>query len=163
NVTGPLAVQMTLEQIDIVKGLTQRYPDVFEMAYTADDVVRIHKAGRVASMIGVEGGHQINESLPVLRQMYAAGARYMTITHALNTRWGDSATANPQHGGLTPFGLEVIREMNRLGMLVDLSHVSEETMKDALGVAQAPVIYSHSGARATAEHVRNVSDEVLAL
>ena len=163
NVTGPIAVQMTLEQIDIVKGLTQRYPDVFEMAYTADDVVRIHKAGRIASMIGVEGGHQINESLPVLRQYYAAGARYMTITHALNTRWGDSATANPQHNGLTPFGKAVVVEMNRLGMLVDLSHVSEKTMVDALSVTQAPVIFSHSGARGVDNHVRNVSDEVLAL
>lgn len=160
---GPIAVQMTLEQIDIVKGMAQRYPDVFEMAYTADDVVRIHKAGRIASMIGIEGGHQINDSLPVLRQMYAAGARYMTLTHAINTRWGDSATANPKFDGLTPFGLEVVREMNRMGMLVDLSHVSEATMKDALGVAKAPVIFSHSGAKGTADHARNVSDEVLAL
>ena len=160
---GPIAVQMTLEQIDIVKGMAQRYPDVFEMAYTADDVVRIHKAGRIASMIGIEGGHQINDSLPVLRQMYAAGARYMTLTHALNTRWADSATANPKFDGLTPFGLEVVREMNRMGMLVDLSHVSEATMKDALGVARAPVIFSHSGAKGTADHARNVSDEVLGL
>jgi membrane dipeptidase len=163
NITGPLAVQETMEQIDIVKGLTQRYPDVFEMAYTADDVVRIHKAGRVASMIGVEGGHQINESLPVLRQYYAAGARYMTLTHALNTRWADSATADPQHNGLTPFGVAVVKEMNRLGMLVDLSHVSEATMKAALAASTAPVIFSHSSARAVDDHVRNVSDEVLAL
>jgi membrane dipeptidase len=163
NVTGPPAVQETLEQIDIVRGLAQRYPDVFEMAYTADDVERIHKAGRIASLIGVEGGHQINESLPVLRQYYAAGARYMTLTHALNTRWADSATADPQHDGLTPFGVAVVREMNRLGMLVDLSHVSEATMKDALAATQAPVIFSHSGARAVDDHVRNVSDEVLAL
>ncbi|HET6971064.1 MAG TPA: dipeptidase, partial [Phenylobacterium sp.] len=163
NITGPLAVQETMEQIDIVKGLTQRYPYVFEMAYTADDVVRIHKAGRIASMIGVEGGHQINESLPVLRQYYAAGARYMTLTHALNTRWADSATADPQHNGLTPFGVAVVKEMNRLGMLVDLSHVSEPTMKAALAATQAPVIFSHSSARAVDDHVRNVSDEVLAL
>lgn len=160
---GPIAVQMTLEQIDIVKGLPTRYPDVFEMAYTADDVFRIHKAGRIASLVGIEGGHQINDSLAVLRQMYAAGARYMTLTHALNTRWADSATANPAHGGLTPFGKAVVAEMNRLGMLVDLSHVSDETMKDALEVAQAPVIFSHSGAKGAAEHARNVSDEVLAL
>lgn len=160
---GPIAVQMTLEQIDIVKGLPARYPDVFEMAYTADDVFRIHKAGRIASLVGIEGGHQINDSLAVLRQMYAAGARYMTLTHALNTRWADSATANPAHGGLTPFGKAVVAEMNRLGMLVDLSHVSDETMKDALEVAQAPVIFSHSGAKGAAEHARNVSDEVLAL
>ena len=160
---GPIAVQMTLEQIDIVKGMAAAYPDVFEMAYTADDVVRIHKAGKVASLIGIEGGHQINDSLPVLRQMYAAGARYMTLTHALNNHWGDSATANPVHNGLTPFGKAVVAEMNRMGMLVDLSHVSEKTMKDALSVAQAPVIFSHSGAKAVAEHARNVSDEVLAL
>ncbi|MBU1376970.1 MAG: dipeptidase [Alphaproteobacteria bacterium] len=160
---GPIAVQMTMEQIDIVKGMATRYPDVFEMAYTADDVIRIHKAGKVASLIGIEGGHQINDSLPVLRQMYAAGARYMTLTHALNNRWGDSATANPIHNGLTPFGKAVVAEMNRMGMLVDLSHVSEKTMKDALGVSQAPVIFSHSGSAAVAPHARNVSDEVLAL
>jgi len=160
---GPVAVQMTLEQIDIVKGMTVRYPDVFEMAYTADDVIRIHKAGKVASLIGIEGGHQINDSLPALRQMYAAGARYMTLTHALANRWADSATANPVHNGLTPFGKAVVAEMNRMGMLVDLSHVSEKTMKDALAVSQAPVIFSHSGSKAVADHARNVSDEVLAL
>jgi membrane dipeptidase len=160
---GPIAVQMTMEQIDIVKGMATRYPDVFEMAYTADDVIRIHKAGRVASLIGIEGGHQINDSLPVLRQMYAAGARYMTLTHAINTRWGDSATANPVHNGLTPFGKAVVGEMNRMGMLVDLSHVSEKTMRDALAVTQAPVIFSHSGAAAVAPHARNVPDEVLVL
>ena len=158
---GPVAVQMTLEQIDIVKGLAQRYPATFEMAYTADDVVRIHKAGKVASLVGIEGGHQINDSLPVLRQMYAAGARYMTLTHAINTRWADSATANPAHGGLTAFGRAVVVEMNRLGMLVDLSHVSEGTMLDALEAAQAPVIFSHSGADGVADHARNVSDAVL--
>lgn len=160
---GPIAVQMTLEQIDVVKGMAARYPDVFEMAYTADDVVRVHKAGKVASLIGIEGGHQINDSLPVLRQMYAAGARYMTLTHAINTRWGDSATANPTHNGLTAFGKAVVGEMNRVGMLVDLSHVSEKTMIDALAVSQAPVIFSHSGAKGVADHARNVSDEVLKL
>lgn len=160
---GPIAVQTTLEQIDIVKGLAVRYPDVFAMAYTADDVARIHKAGKIASLVGIEGGHQINESLPVLRQMYDAGARYMTLTHSLNTRWADSATANPQHGGLTAFGKQVVAEMNRLGMLVDLSHVSADTMRDALEVAQAPVIFSHSGASGVAEHARNVPDDVLAM
>jgi membrane dipeptidase len=163
NVTGPAAVQMTLEQIDIVKGMAARWPATFEMAYTADDVVRIHKAGRIASMIGIEGGHQIDESLPVLRQMYAAGARYMTLTHALNTAWADSATADPAHDGLTPFGEAVVREMNRLGMLVDLSHVSEATMTDALAVTKAPVIFSHSGAKGVDDHARNVSDDVLKL
>lgn len=160
---GPIAVQTTLEQIDIVKGLAVRYPDVFEMAYTADDVARIHKAGKIASLVGIEGGHQINESLPVLRQMYDAGARYMTLTHSLNTRWADSATANPQHGGLTAFGKQVVAEMNRMGMLVDLSHVSADTMRDALEVSQAPVIFSHSGASGVAEHARNVPDDVLAM
>jgi len=158
---GPIAVQMTMEQIDIVKGMAARYSDVFEMAYTADDVIRIHKAGKVASLIGIEGGHQINDSMAVLRQMYAAGARYMTLTHALATRWGDSATANPVHNGLTPFGKAVVTEMNRMGMLVDLSHVSEKTMKDALEVSKAPVMFSHSGAKAVADHARNVPDDVL--
>lgn len=160
---GPIAVEVTLEQIDIAKSLQARYPDNFEMAYTADDVVRIHKAGKVASMVGIEGGHQIHDSLPVLRQMYAAGARYMTLTHSANTRWADSATANPQFGGLSPFGKAVVTEMNRLGMLVDLSHVSPDTMKDALEVTQAPVIFSHSSARGVNDHPRNVPDDVLAL
>jgi len=163
SVVGPAAVQMTLEQMDIVKRLAERYPSDFEMAYTADDVVRIHKAGRIACLIGIEGGNQINESLASLRQMYAAGARYMTLTHATNTRWADSATANPEHGGLTPFGKQVVAEMNRLGMLVDLSHVSEDTMRAALATSKAPVIFSHSGSRALSDHPRNVSDEVLAL
>jgi len=158
---GPIAVQMTLEQIDIVKGMAVAYPDIFEMAYTADDVIRIHKAGKVASLVGIEGGHQINDSLPALRQMYAAGARYMTLTHAIANRWADSATANPVHNGLTPFGKAVVGEMNRMGMLVDLSHVSEKTMKDALEVSKAPVIFSHSGAKAVADHARNVPDDVL--
>jgi membrane dipeptidase len=163
NITGPAAVKMTLEQIDIVKGLAARYPDVFEMAYSADDVARIHKAGRIASMIGVEGGHQIDDSLGSLRQEYAAGARYMTLSHAINNHWADSATANPEHNGLTPFGKAVVGEMNRLGMLVDLSHVSEKTMRDALAVSQAPVMFSHSGAKGVDDHARNVSDEVLKL
>jgi membrane dipeptidase len=163
NITGPAAVQTTLEQIDLVKRLADRYPADLEMAYTADDIVRIHNAGRVASLIGVEGGNQINESLASLRQMYAAGARYMTLTHATNIRWADSATADPAHGGLTPFGKQVVAEMNRLGMLVDLSHVSEGTMKSALETTRAPVIFSHSGSRAISNHPRNVSDEVLAL
>jgi len=161
SLDGPIAVQTTLEQIDIVKGMAAKYPDTFEMAYTAADIVRIHRAGRIASLIGVEGGHQINDSLPVLRQYYDAGARYMTLTHSINTRWADSATANPAHGGLTAFGKAVVAEMNRAGMLVDLSHVSEGTMTDALEVSKAPVIFSHSGARGVADHARNVSDEVL--
>lgn len=163
GIVGPAAVQTTLEQMDLVKRLAERYPADFEMAYTADDIVRIHAAGRIACLMGVEGGNQINDSLASLRQLYAAGARYMTLTHAINTAWADSATANPAHGGLTPFGRQVVAEMNRLGMLVDLSHVSEATMKAALGATKAPVIFSHSGSRAISNHPRNVSDEVLAL
>ncbi len=163
DMPGPQAVQATLEQIDIVRQMAERYPKDFELAYTAADVRRIHKAGRIASLIGIEGGHQIDHSLPVLREMYALGARYMTLTHFINTEWADSATDAPRHHGLTPFGREVVREMNRLGMLVDLSHVSAETMRAALEVAQAPVMFSHSGARAIVDHPRDVPDDVLAL
>ena len=163
KVTGPAAVKMTIEQIDIVHGMAARYPKDLEMAYTADDILRTHKAGRIASLIGIEGGHQIDNSLPTLRQMYALGARYMTLTHALNNDWADSATDTPAHHGLTPFGRAVVHEMNRLGMLVDLSHVSPETMKAALAATAAPVMFSHSGARALDDHPRDVPDDVLAL
>jgi membrane dipeptidase len=161
NVSGPEAVQMTLEQIDLVKRMAARYPADFEMAYTVADIRRIHKARKIASLIGIEGGHQINNSLPMLRQMYDAGARYMTLTHSANTGWADSATDAPSHDGLTPFGVEVVREMNRLGMLIDLSHVSPATMRAALAASQAPVIYSHSSARALVDHPRNVPDDIL--
>jgi membrane dipeptidase len=160
-VKGYEAVQITLEQIDLVKRMAARYPADLEMAYTAADVRRIHRTHRIASMIGIEGGHQINDSLAVLRQMYDAGARYMTLTHTANNAWADSATDSPVHHGLTPFGIEVVREMNRLGMLVDLSHVSPETMKAALEVSEAPVIFSHSSARALVDHPRNVPDDIL--
>jgi membrane dipeptidase len=161
--TGAAAVKMTLEQIDLVHAMVARYPNDLQMAYTADDIVEIHKAGRIASLIGIEGGHQIDNSLPILREMYALGARYMTLTHTLNNDWADSATDNPRHHGLTPFGRVVIHEMNRLGMLVDLSHVSPETMKAALAATMSPVIFSHSGARALNDHPRDVPDDVLAL
>ena len=157
------AVQLTLEQIDLVKRMTARYPGDFEMAYTAADIVRIERAHRIASLIGIEGGHQINNSLATLRRMYELGARYMTLTHSMNTAWADSATDAPVHHGLTAFGRVVVGEMNRLGMLVDLSHVSPQTMKDALAVTQAPVIFSHSGARGLIDHPRDVPDDVLAL
>jgi len=150
-------------QIDIVRGLAQRYPETFELAYTAADIRRIHRSGRIASLIGVEGGHQIDNSLPVLRQYYALGVRYMTLTHVLNTDWADSANVAPVHDGLTPFGKTVVCEMNRIGMLVDLSHVSEKTMRDALTASRSPVIFSHSSARALSDHPRNVSDAVLKL
>ncbi len=160
---GADAVQAVLEQIDDVHRLVERYPDTFELALTADDVVRIHKAGRIASLIGIEGGHSIHDSLAALRQLYVAGARYMTLTHFSDTDWADSATDAPRHGGLTRFGEEVVREMNRLGMLVDLSHVSSETMRKAIAVSAAPVIFSHSSARALVDHPRNVPDDVLRL
>ena len=161
EIKGFEAVQTTLEQIDLVKRMTARYPADLEMAYSAADVRRIHKAHKIASLIGIEGGHQINNSLAVLRQMYDAGARYMTLTHTRNTDWADSATDMPAHHGLTPFGMEVVREMNRLGMLVDLSHVSPDTMRAALNVSEAPVIFSHSSARALVDHPRDVPDDVL--
>jgi len=161
RVIGPEAVKMTLEQIDIVRNMVARYPNDLQMAYSADDIMRAFKAGRVASLIGIEGGHQIDDSLPVLRQMYVLGARYMTLTHTLDNDWADSATDAPKHHGLTPFGRAVVHEMNRLGMLVDLSHVSPDTMRDALKTSQAPVMFSHSGARALDDHPRDVPDDVL--
>lgn len=154
-------VTATLEQFDIVHRIVEKHSDVFEMASTADDIVRIHKAGRIASMIGVEGGHSIAGSTALLREYYRLGARYMTLTHSKNTPWADSATDKPEAGGLAPFGKDVVREMNRIGMLVDLSHVSEETMNQAMDVSLAPVIFSHSSARALNSHPRNVPDSVL--
>jgi membrane dipeptidase len=150
-----------LTQMDVVRRLVERYPDDLELAYTAADVRRIHGAGRIASLMGIEGGHAIEDSLGTLRSLYAAGARYMTLTHSKGLHWADSATDDPRHGGLTAFGEQVVREMNRLGMLVDLSHVSAAAMHDALDVAAAPVIFSHSSARALTDHPRNVPDDVL--
>ena len=155
------SVTMTLEQIDIVHRMVARYPDRLMLARTADDVERAHKQGRIASLIGMEGGHSINSSLAALRMMHALGARYMTLTHSLNVPWADSATDTPTLDGLSAFGEDVVREMNRLGMLVDLSHVSPATMADALRVTAAPVIFSHSSARAIADVPRNVPDEIL--
>jgi membrane dipeptidase len=159
---GKEAVRATMEQIDIVYQIVDRYPDTFEIARTASDVERIFRSGKIASLIGMEGGHCIDNSLGALRMFYKLGARYMTLTHSANTPWADSATDKPEHHGLTPFGEEVVREMNRLGMLVDLSHTSPETMHAALRVTQAPVIFSHSSARALNDHPRNVPDDVLA-
>src|SRR5262249_39609661 len=149
------------EQIDVVYRLAAKYPDTFEIALSASDIERIHRHGRIASLIGMEGGHSIDNSLATLRMMYALGARYMTLTHTKNTPWADAAGDKPEHHGLTPFGEEVVREMNRLGMLVDLSHVTDETMRAALKVTQAPIIFSHSSARAICDHARNVPDDVL--
>jgi membrane dipeptidase len=157
------ALSDTLEQIELVKKMIARYSDVFEQARTADDVERIVKAGKIAALIGVEGGHSIENSLENLRRLHKLGAGYMTLTHSDTLAWADAATDNASHQGLTEFGEEVVREMNRLGMLVDLSHVSDETMKDALRVSKSPIIYSHSSARAIANHPRNVPDDVLML
>jgi len=157
------AVRETLEQIDVILRMVRAYPDVFEMAYGADDVVRIRGQGKIASLIGVEGGHSIDNSLGVLRMLYALGVRYMTLTHSETLDWADSATDKPKSHGLSEFGEQVVREMNRLGMLVDISHVSAETMKHALRVTRAPLIASHSSAFALAEHPRNVPDDVLKL
>jgi membrane dipeptidase len=163
EITGAQAVETTLEQIDLVKRLAAKYPADLEVALTAADVRKIHRAGKIAALIGIEGGHQIDNSLAVLRQMYDLGARYMTLTHVRNTAWADAATDIPAHHGLTAFGAQVVREMNRLGMLVDLSHVSPDTMKAALAVSAAPVMFSHSSARAIVDHPRDVPDDVLAL
>ncbi|PHY09784.1 MAG: membrane dipeptidase [Acidobacterium sp.] len=163
TMTGQEAVRVTLEQIDIVHRMTKRWPETFEMAYTAADVERSFKAGRIGSLIGMEGGHSIDDSLPTLRMFFALGARYLTLTHNGNLRWADAAADKPAVGGLSKFGEEVVREMNRMGMLVDLSHVSSDTMADALRVSEAPVIFSHSSARAICNVPRNVPDNVLQL
>jgi membrane dipeptidase len=152
-----------LEQIDLTRQLCSAYPKDLAMAYTAADIERNFRAGKVSCLIGIEGGHAIENSLGALRMFYALGARYMTLTHWETTDWADAATDTARHGGLTRFGEQVVREMNRLGMLVDLSHVSDATMMDALRVSQAPVFFSHSSARAIAHHVRNVSDSILKL
>ena len=161
SMQGKEAVRATLEQIDIVHRMVRRWPETFEMARTAADVERVFRNGRIASLIGMEGGHSIDNSLATLRMMHAVGAGYMTLTHSLNVPWADSATDKPALGGLSAFGEEVVREMNWLGMLVDLSHVSPETMEDAIRVSAAPVIFSHSSAKALCNVPRNVPDHVL--
>jgi membrane dipeptidase len=159
---GERAVTATLEQIDVVHQMVARYPDRLSLATTADDVRTAWRDGKIASLMGAEGGHQINESLGTLRMLFALGVRYLTLTHNENVPWADSATDASVLGGLNDFGREVVAEMNRLGMLVDLSHVSTDTMRDALAVTQSPVIFSHSSARAICDHARNVPDDVLA-
>jgi membrane dipeptidase len=161
QVSGPGASRVQLEQIDIARRMIDAYPEAFELALTAEDAVRAFEAGRIASMIGMEGGHAIENSLGALRTFYDLGARYMTLTHSANIDWADSCCEAPEHDGLTAFGREVVREMNRLGMLVDLSHVAPKTMHDALDVTEAPVIFSHSSAYAVTPHPRNVPDDVL--
>ena len=161
SMSGAEAVVALLEQLDCVHRFVARYPDSLELALTADDVVRIHGQGKIASLIGLEGGHCIDNSLAVLRMSHALGARYMTLTHVKNNDWADAGTDKPAHRGLTPFGEQVVREMNRLGMMVDLSHVSDDTMRATLEISRAPVICSHSGARALCSHTRNVPDDLL--
>jgi membrane dipeptidase len=161
TMAGDKAVTAVLEQIDTAHRMIAAYPDRLEAARTAADVERVFAAGKVASLLGAEGGHAINDSLGVLRTLYALGVRYMTLTHNNNVGWADSATDQPQAGGLTDFGRAVVGEMQRLGMLVDLSHVAASTMRDTLDVARAPVIFSHSSARAVCDHPRNVPDDVL--
>ena len=158
---GDKAVSATLEQIDCVRALVARYPDHLRPALTADDMEAARAHGRIASLMGAEGGHSINNSLATLRALYTLGVRYMTLTHNDNLPWADSATDKPVANGLTRFGEEVVREMNRMGMLVDLSHVSADTMRDALRVSRAPVIFSHSSSRAVCDHPRNIPDDVL--
>jgi membrane dipeptidase len=158
---GSAGARMVAEQFDLIQRMAERYPDVFEMAYSPDDVLRIHKEGKIASLIGVEGGHMIENSLDKLGELYRRGARYMGLTHSATIDWADSATDQPRHGGLTAFGERVVLEMNRLGMLVDLAHSSHDTMRDTLSVSKAPVINSHSAAYAVARHARNVPDDVL--
>lgn len=155
------AARVQLEEIDIARQMIRRYPDHLELALSVSDVERIFGSGRIASMLGMEGGHALENSLGALRAFYDLGVRYMTLTHSGTIDWADSATDDPRHGGLSPFGEEVVREMNRLGMLVDLSHVSEGGMSDVLDVSEAPVIFSHSSARALTNHPRNVPDSIL--
>ncbi len=155
------AFQTTMEQIDCVYTMIRKYPDVFEIALTSNDVERIRKSGKIASLIGVEGGHSIENSLGKLKELFSRGARYMTLTHGNTLDWADAATDNSQSDGLSPFGEEVVREMNRMGMLVDLSHVSPATMSDALNITKAPIIFSHSSAMTIADHPRNVPDDIL--
>nr|WP_294847018.1 dipeptidase [uncultured Sphingomonas sp.] len=161
--TGDEAIRRTIEQIDTVDRMIAAYPNDLERALTADDIVRAHQKGRVGSLIGIEGGRQIGGSMAALREFYRLGARYMTLTHNQTTEWADSATDAPKFNGLSPFGLKVLQEMNRLGMLVDLSHVSPDVMRQAIAASRAPVIFSHSSAAGITPHPRNVPDDVLAL
>jgi len=157
------ALSQTFHQISIVKAMVKRYPEAFEFASTSDDIVRIVKSGKIASMMGVEGGYSIENEISNLQRLYDEGCRYMTLTHSKSLTWADSATDEPQVNGLSDFGREVVLEMNRLGMVVDLSHVSPETMRQSIAVSKAPVMFSHSSARAICDHPRNVPDDVLRL
>ena len=161
NVEDPAPARQQLEQIDIAHRIFETYPDELEFAGSASDIQRVFGAGKIASLLGIEGGHVIENSLGALRAFYRAGVRYMGLTHFSNTDWADSSTDEVVNDGLSPFGEEVVREMNRMGMLVDLAHTSPATMSDALNLAEAPVIFSHAGAQALADHPRNVPDSIL--
>lgn len=161
RVTGPKAVNDAVERIAAVHKLTGDMPDRFALCLTADDIRKAHKEGRVAALMGMEGGHMINNSLPVLRMYAQLGIRYLTLTHSVNTDWADSSGDEPKHNGLTDFGKDVVRELNRLGVLVDISHVADKTFWDALAVSRAPMIASHSSCRAISSHPRNMTDEMI--
>ena len=161
TITGDEAIRTTIEQIDTARRVIAAYPQHLQLAATADDMERVHRRGRIGSLLGIEGGRQIGGSMAALRQFHELGVRYITLTHSQTTEWADSGTDEPRHDGLSPFGVEVVKEMNRLGMLVDLSHVSPATMKDAIQASRAPVIFSHSNTQAINPHPRNVLDEVL--
>ena len=163
DIHGDEAIRRTLEEIDIVTRLVKAYPDDLELATSADDIVRIHKKGKVASLIGVEGTHQIGGSMAALRQYYRLGGRYLTLTHFKTNEAADSATDDPKWGGLSEFGRAVVHELNRLGMLIDLSHASPETMRQVIKLSKAPVAFTHSNARALQDHPRNVPDDVIAM
>ncbi len=163
TVVGDEAIRQTIEQIDTGRRIIEAYPQHLELAASADDMVRIHRRGKIGSLLGIEGGRQIGGSLPALRRFFDLGVRYMTLTHNQTTEWADAGTEDPKHDGLAPFGVEVVKEMNRLGMLVDLSHVAPTTMRDAIAASRAPVIFSHSDVYALNPHPRNVPDDVLRL
>src|SRR5277367_622045 len=157
---GPIAVKKSLDQIDAVRGMVRAHPNDLLLAVTADDIRRAHAQGKIAILMGMEGGHMIDNDLAVLRMYSALGVRYMTLSHFFNNDWADSSTDTPAHNGLTDFGKDVVREMNRLGMLVDISHVSDKTFYDALQVSTAPLLASHSSSRALDNHPRNMTDEM---
>ena len=163
TILGDEAIRTTIEQIDTAQRIIESYPQHLELASTAGDMERIHRSGRIGSLLGIEGGRQIGGSMAALRRFYDLGVRYMTLTHNQTTEWADAGTDEPKYDGLSPFGVEVVKEMNRLGMLVDLSHVAPATMKDAIEASRAPVIFSHSNAHALNPHPRNVPDEVVRL
>jgi membrane dipeptidase len=161
HIMGPPAVEKALDQIDAVRENVRKYSNDMMLARTADDVRRAHAEGKIAALMGVEGGHMIGNDIRVLRIFADLGVRYMTLTHFVNDEWADSSTDKPAHNGLTDFGKEVVREMNRQGILVDISHVSDKTFWDALEVSKAPLIASHSSCRALCNHVRDMSDEMI--